>query len=201
MKKANPSGHVYLIGDIEDEQDYEKNVAVRAITSMLEAHKKLRPTMPITLFISTYGGDVNIAWAVCATIYRIRREGRKIIGHVVGFASSGGFYILQHCDVRIAESSANFMIHEIQHDLDGSTSSISRRMAHDRKLEIFQFELWIRRTGKPISYYIEKNSGHDWFLMPKDALEEQFIDSILPGPKFPKLINKPTASKKLPTIS
>jgi ATP-dependent protease ClpP protease subunit len=188
MRKANPSGHVYLIGDVEDEQDFEKNVAVRAITSMLEAHKKLRPGLPITLFISTYGGDVNIAWAVCATIDRIRREGRKVIGHVMGFAYSAGFFILQHCDVRISEATSTFMVHEMQHDVDGSSTSIARRIAHDKKLEKYQFEMWTRRTGKPLSYYIEKNAGHDWFMLPHEALDEKFIDTILPGPKFPKLI-------------
>ncbi len=188
MRKANPSSHVYLIGDVGDEQDSEKNVAVRAIFSMLEAHNKLRLTTPITLFISTYGGDVNIAWAVCAAIDRIRREGRKVIGHVMGFAYSAGFYILQHCDTRVCEATATFMIHEVQHDTDGSTTAILRRMQHDKKIERQQFEIWARRSGKPLAYYIEKNAGHDWFMLPHEALDEKFIDTILPGPKFPKII-------------
>jgi ATP-dependent protease ClpP protease subunit len=188
MAKSNPAGHVYLMGDIDDKPNVDENVAFRAITSMLDIHKKLRLTIPITLFLSTYGGDVSMTWTIFSVIDRIRREGRKVNGHVLGAAQSGGFYILQHCDQRIAESSSSFMVHEFQSSATGSTSDLTKLIAHNRRLEKQQFELWSRRTGKPLAYYIEKNAGHDWMMLPHEVLDEKLLDVIIPGPKFPKLI-------------
>ncbi len=143
--------------------------------------------MPITLFISSGGGYIDLGLAIQSIIEQMRREGRKVIGHVVGYAHSSAFDILQHCDIRKAEPTAGFVVHEDQfRKISGSTTSLMRECVFSHKLEKAQWEGLAKRTGKSVQYYKRKTAGKDWFLTAQEAFKEKLLDELIQPIPFRK---------------
>jgi ATP-dependent protease ClpP protease subunit len=182
-KKGDPS-KVFLIGDLECGED-TISVAENCVQMLVAAHRKTPAGKPLTLFIACQGGYLNYAVAVGSTIDGIRRQGRKIVGHLLGAAESGGFFILQHCDTRVAEYGTYLMAHEVQGLPMTCTSTTLKHAKFCQKLELAQISLWSRRTGKPVEYYLSKMDEKDWNMTPDEALIEALIDLAIPAPTFP----------------
>jgi ATP-dependent protease ClpP protease subunit len=183
-------GSVYLIGTFDD--DERDHIAYDVINSLLIAHAKLPPGAPITIFISSGGGFVELGLAIQATIEHLRRAGRTVIAHVMGYAFSSAFDVVQHCDIRRAEPIAAFMVHEEQLSDNGPTSS-GNRMSADlfaKKMERVQFEIFAGRTHHDVAYFIDKTNSKDWYLTAQEALDAGLIDEIVPLRPFAAPIRK-----------
>ncbi len=181
--KSNPGSHVYLIEGFSEKK--EAHVAGDCIKALLKAHKTLAISSSITLFISCPGGDMNKGLAICSVIEYMRREGRTVIGHVMGAAHSFGLIILQHCDVRRSEEDSGFVAHEMQiSDFAGNTTQLKMEYDFIHCLEQEQLVLWASRSGKTLAYFQEQMKGRDWMFNAKEALAEGLIDEIIPRKPF-----------------
>lgn len=177
--RKNPRSHVYLVGTY-DCLEGEK-VAQDCMAGLLRAHAELKLTTPVTVFISSCGGYVELGLGLQGVVELMRREGRKVIGHVIGFAESSAFDLLQHCSVRLADRWAGLMTHEDQVSSTGSANTSRRAdsVNYSRSMEHEQFAIYSQRTGKPIEYYREKVAGREWYMNAQEALDEGLIDAIV----------------------
>ena len=176
--RVDPKSCVYLIGTFDNPK--VAHVAYDAIAGLLAAHKSLRLSTPITLYISCSGGYVELGLAIQSVIEQIRREGRKVIAHVLGYAFSSAFDIVQHCDVRRAEPTAGFMTHEEQGaDMSGSTSKTELEVIFSRKMELAQIEVYKQRTGKQVGFFKAKIKHRDWAMTAQEALKAGFLDEVV----------------------
>lgn len=172
---------VTLYGEITDSQ------AQALCDQLLEAHDETTANQPILLFIASTGGDESGARSIASTIGRIRRDGRKVIGHVIADAHSGAFYVLQHCDSRLAEPLATLMLHHTKLTMEeGSTAQqLAAHSADIRKMEIIWLRTIAARTGKDVPYYLAKIASQDWYLTAQEALAEGLLDEIITVPPLP----------------
>lgn len=178
------SGDVFLLSDFADEDGVKYAIAV--VERMHTLHNELPPETPIQLLISCSGGYADQGGAIQSMVGMIRRDGRKVNGHVLGCAQSYGFNILQECDHRTAEALALLMAHECQSVSDGSTSARKIAVEFEEKLNLLDFEHWASRTGKPVDYYRERCAGRNWYLTAREALAEGLLDAVLPPKPFRK---------------
>lgn len=173
-------GIVHFHGDVEEEY-------VRYMQDELSAiHLNVKSGVPITIYLSTHGGDAFAGLTLVSTIQEIRRAGRQVNVHIQGAAFSFGSILAQACDVRTIESTAYFMLHEIAEGIEwAKTSTIKDEAAFLDRLENTVFALYSERTGRPVEYYREKMQRRDWFLTAREAVKEGLVDRIKPVPKYP----------------
>lgn len=178
---AQSRGYLFFHGDC-------KTKRIRETQEMIvQTHINLKEGIPITLYLSTFGGDVEGSLALASTIQEVRRAGRKVNVHIQGAAYSMGSIIAQVADVRSIEPTAFFMLHEFNTSMEVSkTSEVLDRGNELYRMEQSTFALYSARTGKPISYYREKLHRRDWFLTAKEALTEKLVDRIKPTPAYKK---------------
>lgn len=81
-------------------------------------------TDPITLLISSPGGDVLYGMAIVQCIREAQRKGVEVIGEVYGLACSMGFIILQTCDVRRMGDMCVLMAHGFTTIVQGDSKDI-----------------------------------------------------------------------------
>jgi ATP-dependent protease ClpP protease subunit len=194
--RVDPKSCVYLVGTFND--DRSEVLAHNAMAALLKAHKEVRLSTPITLYISSGGGYVELGLAIQSIIEQIRREGRKVIAHVLGYAFSSAFDIVQHCDIRRAEPTAGFMTHEEQYsDTEGSTSKILADVTFGKKMEQAQLELYVKRAGKTVQFYRNKIRGREWNMNAREALEAGFLDEIVETIQFVKPPRRRIRVKKI----
>jgi ATP-dependent protease ClpP protease subunit len=195
-------GEVYFIGMLDkgsSDEDGDSTVGLEFLTELRMAHRVLPPGHPVTIYISSGGGSVMLGLAIQAQIQRMRREGRDIIGHVVGYAFSSAFDILQHCDYRVAEPFAGLMTHEESFGIEGSSGQIAQEAAFSKKMEATQFEHLAKRTGRDPRYYRDKvGGGKSWFLTAQEALAEGLLDEVKALSPLPvsKVSPPPTTRKR-----
>jgi ATP-dependent protease ClpP protease subunit len=190
-------GYVSLIGTYNDPES--EKIAYDCLDDLSECHRLLPISHDVTLFISSGGGYVELGLAIQAAIEQMRREGRRVVAHVTGYAMSSSFDIVQHCDYRKAEPTAGFMVHEEQSDPgDSSSSRLLAEGRFSKKMEDTQFALYSRRTGQSVKYYKDKTQSREWYLTAPEALAEGFIDEIVPCLPFaqPKLLQPIPRRKK-----
>jgi len=191
-------GEIYMVGNLDDDLGEGEIVGHGVRNAIYDAHIEAPSILPITLYISSDGGSVDLGMAIQSMIARVRRAGRKVNGHVMGCAFSSAFDILQHCDYRTAEATAGLMCHEEQFSLDKASSSGDhlREGRFSKKIERAQFQLFSRRTGKPVSYY-EKMTAQEWYMTAQEALAEGLIDEIINLPELPTSIVEPPKPKRV----
>lgn len=175
-----PGNRVWLTGEIETD------MADDFLEELMDMHYYLPMEVPCEIILSSSGGEVDAGTAIATVLSDMRRDGRKIIIHVAGSAMSIAFDILQVADVRIAEPTAMLMTHHerfgigeddaLKHVNDG-TASINRAK--------LVFEQLSQRTGRPISYYLDKVKGIEWYITPEEALREGLIDEIAIARPYP----------------
>lgn len=145
---------------------------------------------PITLWISSPGGDIYATFAVIDMIQRIPCP---VIGVVQGMAASGAFLILQACDYRITYANSCLFYHEpvyMEVVIDNRTSS---SQTHDQYLKnTTTFADLVRKRTK-LSEEDFNKIFHDktsLFFSPQEALAINLIDDILPPRKKEPLTKK-----------
>lgn len=191
-KTSLDDGVVYLIGQVECEQVSED---AGVLDQMFQVHLNLPVEKPLTLFISSGGGDVEAGLAVVGAINEIRRQGRKVHAHVAGWAMSMAFDIVQHCDRRTMEPTAFLMIHEENFASEGSTSKHKTETEFSEHENRLLLEALSSRTGKPVSYYVGKTRNRDWYVSPEEAVAEGMIDEIMVRAPLPKVSVAPPAPR------
>lgn len=172
-------GQIFFHSDIEDE------TVLPFQQELLGTHHNIKLSIPITLYLSSFGGEVFAGLSLASTIAEIRRSGRKVNAHIMGCAMSMGSLVAQACDVRTIEPTGYFMLHEIAWGSEyQKTSSHIDDVESWKKIEHMLFSLYSMRTGRPASYYHDKMHKKDWYLSAQEAVKEGLVDRIRPVPAF-----------------
>jgi ATP-dependent protease ClpP protease subunit len=191
-------GIVAFVGmlDEEDPSNDGQTMGSSLLARLERVHLVLPPDKPITLEISSVGGDVGLGLAVIGAISRMRREGRVVNAHVTGFALSAAFDIVQFCDHRSIDPQGGMMMHESQYGKSAdATSNHLRDALFSKKLEKQIYEVLSARTGRPISYYQKLVDGKDFYVSAEEALAEGFVDEITSIPTLGKSPVRPEPKK------
>jgi ATP-dependent Clp endopeptidase proteolytic subunit ClpP len=173
-------GICFFHGDVTEEACVDMQLELSTI------HVNIPPALPITMYLSSFGGYAESGMALFSTIQEIRRDGRKVNAHIQGTAMSMGTYLTQACDERTIEPFASFMIHEIHDHLMGKTSDIEDQMAFLKRYEATLNQLYAERSGKPVEYWREKMARRDVYMTAREALNEGLVDKIRKTPPFTK---------------
>jgi ATP-dependent protease ClpP protease subunit len=178
---------VWLVGEIGGKD--QESMAMQFALDITSANIYAPQSVPIQIYLSSPGGDVDGGLLIQAAISQARRSGRKVHIHVMGYAMSAAFDVVQVCDYRTAEPNAAFMTHEEQFGVEGSSSDVANTAAFSQKMEKIQWEILTSRTGQPAKYYQDKTKSKEWYMTAKEALAEGFIDEIIAIPSLPKAKN------------
>ena len=171
-------GITFFHGDVDQESCLDMQLELTTI------HGNLAPGIPITMYLSSFGGHCESGMALFSTIQEIRRDGRKVNCHIQGMAMSMGTYLLQACDERTIEPFAAFMVHEAHDHLIGKTSDLEDQMAALKRYENTMNQIYAERSGKSVEYWREKMARRDVYMTAREALNEGLVDKIRKTPPF-----------------
>lgn len=135
---------------------------------------------PITLYISSPGGDAIEGMAIIDTINRCRSEFEvSTEGVVLGQAMSAAAIILQACDIRIAHKNSVIMLHGPSVVAAGDVKSMEAEQGLMDLIVNIALDLLEKRTKMPRDYWenIMKSSTPKYYTA-EQALAEGLIDSI-----------------------
>lgn len=183
--------YAFLIGELKEEH---LDNTLDLINHLRLLHKELPSVADIDLYVSSSGGNQDQGLAIQSCISWLRRKGRRVCAHVMGYAASSAFDIVQKCDYRAAEPFAMFMTHgEIPDDPRPEDLQASR------KSDLSHFELLSKRTGISAKTYLKKISdGAGIYYTATEALSHGLIDKIAHIPEFNYTPSK-MIRKKVPT--
>lgn len=181
-------GALFMHGEVTEE--YMKEMQ----DEILGTHYNIKPGLPLTLYLSSIGGEAYAGASLFSTIQEVRRAGRKVNCHINGVAMSMGSIIAQACDTRLIEPFAFMMIHEVSDFLWGKTLDMTDQLAFNKKLETTLCGFYATRSGKPLDYWMEKIARRDWYMTAYEAVREGLADKVTPIPKFAKKAERKKAA-------
>lgn len=133
-----------------------------------EILKDYKP-MPITIYLSTYGGDANCTISLYDTI---RTSFTPVIIIVSGYCMSGGFYFINAAHKVIALSNTRFMYHELSSYCVGRLDEMSDGVDEKVKLqEVLDKMITSNTKIKKQKLKSIKSKKIDWYITAKEALE------------------------------
>ena len=178
-KPAWERGFVFMHGD------FEERYVLELQSEILTVHGNIKPAVPITLYLSSFGGSWESGCALYSTIQEVRRAGRTVNCHVQGTAMSMGSIIVQACDVRTIEPFASMMVHENYDGIVAKTSDAKDRVAfQERVIDATFCRLYASRSGKTIEFWREKIARRDVYLTAREAVNLGLVDRIKPIAPF-----------------
>ena len=132
---------------------------------------------PITLNLSTYGGDVHSGFGLCDCI-RMSDTSVKIVCY--GKVMSMGIPILLSAHYKAAHKNTTFMIHDVSSFAWGKTQDMKESVEESERLQQMIMEYVCSRTKFPRKKYIEIiEKKKDFYFTAEDALKWKFIDEII----------------------
>jgi ATP-dependent protease ClpP protease subunit len=132
---------------------------------------------PITLNLSTFGGDVYSGFGLCDSI-RMSETSVKIICY--GKVMSMGIPILLSGHYRAAHKNTTFMLHDVSSCTWGKTREMEECIEQNKILREKMIEYICSRTKFPrkkLTDIIDKKQ--DFYFSAEDALKWKFIDEII----------------------
>jgi ATP-dependent protease ClpP protease subunit len=149
---------------------------------LIRTHLNLPAGKPVTLFLSSVGGNVFAGLALVSTITSLRRLGREVNVHIEGVAMSMASVIAQVANNRTMEASSFFLLHEVWYRSSGRVSDHGEERAFQERLQDRLYQIYANRTGKSVEYYRTKLFKTDWYLDADEALREGLVDAVLTAP-------------------
>lgn len=133
-------------------------------------------TSPITLQISSYGGDAYGALAVIDTLILLPMPINTL---VVGTAQSAGSIIAALATgKRQITANSYLMIHMLQVNYQGSINESQRDNEHFAGLNERVFNILAKQSNKPASFWKSK-SQFNLYLSAEQALEYGLVDEVV----------------------
>jgi|APSaa5957512576_1039674.scaffolds.fasta_scaffold07231_7 ATP-dependent Clp protease, protease subunit len=164
---------IYFTDDVELISPIWLSQIIRLINQLSdEADKK----KPITLEISSYGGDIY----GCYGLVDIVRTAPVLINtRCFGTAMSAAAVLLvSGTGVRSMGQDSYAMIHQISSWYSGKVSTITNEVKHLTKLQNRLYELFAEFSNKDIAYW-KRKMEHDFYLTAEQCLEFELIDEII----------------------
>jgi ATP-dependent protease ClpP protease subunit len=178
--EPSDEGMLFFHSEIEEQH------VVPLQQQLLRTHLNLSESKPITLFLSSVGGNVFAGLALVSTITSLRRLGREVNVHIEGVAMSMASVIAQVANRRTMEASSFFMLHEVWYRTSGRVSDHGEERAFQERLQDRLYQIYANRTGKSLEYYRKKLYKTDWYLDADEALREGLVDAVLTAPGIVK---------------
>jgi len=135
---------------------------------------------PITILISSNGGNAEYGNGCITAIREAQRQGINVIGKVYGQAMSMAFFILQACDERVMGGMDVLMAHGLTAT---SVGDMRNREAEDKLLKFFQGE-YSRMVAARCNKYTESwwkkllTDNLPRFFSSTESLEIGLVDRI-----------------------
>lgn len=142
---------------------------------------------PITISISTYGGEVYGAFGFYDQISHLVSSGVVVTGVVHGYAMSAGALILQACSLRLCHPNSRIMFHPGYAGVEGHTMEVMAYAEETKFTTQKYYELLYRRmiaTDPKLKKSITlrklmDQSVFDKYVDPPEALKMGLIDGII----------------------
>lgn len=144
------------------------------------------PSSPITLVITSYGGDMEESIAYADAINMVRKmldPGVPIIGLVSGTARSAATFILQHCDLRQITSHSNMMVHGDSTEVGTLDQQYLKELTYvlDLTRNVY-IDMYTARTHKKRNFWERiMADAHPRYLSADGALSWGLVDVVLPS--------------------
>lgn len=181
-------GKLFFHGDVEEDhcKDLQYDIAL--------VHQNMKKATPISLYLSSLGGDCYSGLALISTIQEVRRAGRQVNVHIQGCAMSMGSLIAQVADLRTIEPQAWFMIHSVSTWMGRATSTeVHDEAEYLDRLEQRLFSQYSARTGRPVEFWRKLFHRRDVYLSAEQALEYGLVDEIATVPPYPRVRRRKAA--------
>lgn len=147
---------LWIEGDIEDDAiDIIKKIKKWNREDEWSEYRR-----PITLYINSDGGSLDMSLAVASAI---RESKVPIIGHNIGSCSSGAALIFSQCTKRRASEAAYFLIHKGSGGVVGSFQQ-TKKMQQHYEYQIKQMSaMMAEKMGIEVAEF-DQLSDSEWYL-------------------------------------
>jgi ATP-dependent Clp protease, protease subunit len=160
-------------------------VTAKTVKRALDAHPNAKV---IRLVIDTPGGD---AFDGISIQNLLKRHPAKVIGEVVGEASSAGSIVLMGCDEIVMHEGSMMMIHQASGGCFGTHDDLMTVAGALKGITESLIDVYTTRTGKPRDEVADLVMAETW-LKADDAVSSKFADRLEPA-RSPKT-RKPTGT-------
>lgn len=133
---------------------------------------------PITLIISSPGGDAFASFMLFDTLRTLSKQGHLITTIVRGMAASGAGVVAQAGDVRLMGSESYLMLHEAATLAAGTASDITDKSKLLTKLTKQMAGIYARKSEMSAEEIFQKMCRTDWWVDAKTAKRLGFADKV-----------------------
>lgn len=159
--------------------------SARKFRSEVLKRTNIDSTMPIIVYIDSYGGYVDALNSMLATM---RQVPNQFVTVCLGKAMSCGAVLLSAGDFRFIDEGSRAMIHQSSSGAVGPTESLQNNVNESKRLNKQMMDFILGRCGKTLNQFKEaiRNSlhqddsddGRDLYLDPQEALDFGLVDFI-----------------------
>lgn len=171
--KARENRTFYI--DYELQEDYSLVELSKIIVQMNMEEKDVENPEPIYLWVYSYGGDLDQAFAFCDLCISSRIP---IITINMGVAMSAGFLILLSGGRRYTFKHASALVHSGSAAFTGTAEQIEEAQKNYKK-QLSQMKDYILERTKIDEKTFNKYKTKDWYLTSEEQLSYGVVDKII----------------------
>ena len=161
--------------DYEITEDYNLLTLAKEIIYLNNAEVGVTNPSPITLYIHSYGGDLDQAQFFCDLIESSRIP---VITVAAGVAMSAGLLIFLSGKKRYAFKHSQLLIHQGSASFSGTADEIkSAQQSYERKLE--KMETYILSHTSIDKKLFDKKKTKDWYVSGDELIDLGIADKII----------------------
>ena len=168
-QKARKNRIFYVDFEIDSETGTDKDLTLITKTiiemNIEEANIPEKDLKPITIFVNSYGGDLDVSLNLADVIMASRIP---IITVAMGVAMSAGFIIFLSGTRRYVFNHTNLLIHSGSATLAGTAEQVAAAQTNYKAQLAQMKDLILARTEIPEKVY-NKNKTKDWYLTIDDV--------------------------------
>lgn len=159
-----------------DIDEHSSNIIRRSVLKFME----LDSTKPITIQLSTYGGEIIEMFSI---IDLLKSCPCPIVMVASGKIMSAGLSIFLCGDIRLAQPSTRFMMHSLSHNVGGKLKDTEIDVKEANLLNNRIIDFLSKNTKKNKKWWEEKTNSHDFYFGVDEAKEIGILREQYTGPK------------------
>jgi ATP-dependent protease ClpP protease subunit len=169
---------LYIYDDIDDEMELILNHSLERLCKPNSEGKK----EPITIKVSSYGGDSNAMFSIIGSIESCISEGYPVITKGYGKVASASIPILLSGSERYCQKFTRFTLHNIQLFIMGGVSGEQIKRIHSDTDDVLKaYEKIVISKSKISKEEFRKQLDRDaeWSFFGTDALKLGMVDKLI----------------------
>jgi len=170
---------IILIGSPDNSDEEIHSVTFHTASSIIKGILLLEQASsdPITIFLSTFGGDFYSALAIYDVIVACRC---KVIIKGIGTVQSAGAIIMQAASegCRLLYPETTVMIHDGEDGYHGHPRDLERWADQSKFLRNRVYQIFAARCNEKVDFFRKKHE-RDWILTASKAVEYNIADAIV----------------------